>query len=201
VIEISPNTERSETSRRRLASRPGLYLLGGVIFAGALLCLRSMNRPDEPVYQGHPLGYWFHELPVTIVQPGRILTCQSMATKGRLYGTNRVQPSECLAAIEKTGADGVPFLMWKLRRPKLPWSNWICDLAMRAGMAQAPFADPEIERGQATTALLALPSLPERARRQLRELSKRKDDVGVSADYILRAQTEMELRDIVSSYR
>ena len=65
------------------------------------LCLRS----KEPTYDGQRLSYWFHELPVTMIRPGSVVTMEAMTLLGRNYGRQRVNPSVSVSAIQGIGSD------------------------------------------------------------------------------------------------
>jgi hypothetical protein len=132
----------------------------------------------------------------------RAITAQVKTIRGRTYGSSRVQPTACLSAVRRIGTNGVPFLMRKLSRPHFAWSDRFYTLADRLGITRALFADPEMERGQATTALLALPSLPDEALKQLRQWSdKANSAIGPSAAYILKAQTDQQLKKVIAKYQ
>ena len=171
-----------------MRTRSKTLIAGAVCLIVAALAVRLSRTAQVPAYNGRPLGDWFHELPVTSIRPGLVMTSQSVTLLGRTYGNSQVQPRESLSAIQRIGTNGIPFLMQKLSWAGFPCSKQLYAIALRAGMKRALFADPELERGQAATALLALPSLPESAVERLRKLSSNTNsNIGATAAYILNA--------------
>jgi hypothetical protein len=153
------------------------------------------RKPREPVTGGKPLGYWFHELPVTRIGPtNTVITFQTLTLTGvfgGIYGSQRVRPNVSTAAIRDIGIDGVPFLMAKLNRSNLPFWLQIQQLGFWCRIKRPLFVNREAERVQALTGLLALPSLPESTIENLRKLRRNPNPtIAAAAAMILRGQNE-----------
>ena len=100
----------------QITCRHRKWLLVGAFLIALGLGTGLRFRSNEPDYNGHPLSYWFGELPVTIVGAGQFLTAESICVNGRSYGSLREKPSVSLSAIQHIGTNGLPFIIRKLSR-------------------------------------------------------------------------------------
>jgi hypothetical protein len=191
-------------------------VLGVACLAAGFLGVRLSRPAKEPVYDGRPLSFWLHQLPITMIQPGGgtpapstglvgpfVMTAQSMKALGHIYGGTRVEPSASLSAIQRLGTNAVPLVIRKLSSRRLDWFGHLCALASHVGIKRTfLFTDSEIERGQATTALLVLSPLPDYAIDELRRMSTDTNSTsGASAAYILKAQTEWRMKLVLTRYQ
>ena len=168
-----------------------------VVAVAVGLCLTI----KQPAYDGHPMSYWFNELPATIIRGGSVLSSELIDAGGRKYGAQREKANDSVAAIQGIGAKGLPFIIWKLGRREPLLAKWLQACFSKVGVKRSLFPNPEIERAQAVTALLALDSLPPEATRQLRELSSNAaSSIAQSAAYVLAANTNASLRNIIGRY-
>jgi hypothetical protein len=125
-----------------MRTRSKTLIAGAVCLIVAALGVRLSRTAKVPAYNGRLLGDWFHELPVTSIRPGLVMTAQSVTLLGRTYGNSQVQPKESLSA------------------------------------------------------------LPESAVERLRKLSSNTNSsIGATAAYILNAQTEQHLKDLIGRYQ
>ena len=61
------------------------------------LCVRS----KQPAYGGRALGYWFNELPLTIVRPGSVASAEQVDLGGRKY-RSPARNAQCFAGSNQT---------------------------------------------------------------------------------------------------
>lgn len=154
---------------------------------------------NEPTYGGRPLSYWFNELPPTLVRGSSAGVAQQVSMGGRKYGAQHEKPQTSLAAITGIGMKGLPFLLRKLGRREAPVTRWIEGWAVRFGVKRTLFPNPELQRAQAVTAVLALSPLPPSAVEQIRRLDTQ--GTNSSVNYILAAGTNEDFRRVLEAYR
>lgn len=170
--------------------------LAGLLL-GAAIVISLFIHLEQPGCGNHPISYWFNELPPTSVWAGSVTSVGMVEVRGRKYGIQREKPKATLAAIQTIGAKGLPFILRKLNRQQTPVMRWAEWCAARCGIKRSIFPDPEYERMQAVTALLALGSLPPEATRQLRSLSSNgTNSIARAADFVLGANTNSQLKVI-----
>jgi hypothetical protein len=178
------------------------WLMGGVCVTALCLVIILSFSSSEPRYNGHRLYYWFNELPLTIVAGGGCFACQQLTVNGRTYGSQKESPSITLRAIQQIGTNGLPFIFSKLQRRDNAVTVWFQNCLRRCGFKRSLFPNPQLERGQAVTALLVLLPLPPSAFSQLSTLSKNNTNaVGLSAGYVLNATTDSNLVDMIARFR
>jgi hypothetical protein len=177
-------------------------LLTGACLAIAVLVSVLCFGSKPPLYSGHPLGYWFNELPMTFVSAGTVGSAEQMDEGGRKYGSQREKHGVSLAAIRNIGTQGLPYLIRKLERRETPIEHWAQTCAFKCGAKRLLFPNREVQRAQAVTALLALSPLPPDAISKLRFLSKNStNSVGLSAAYLLRASTNTSFNIVTTRYQ
>ena len=129
------------------------------------------------------------------------MTAERMDEGDRHYGSQHGKPGEAVAAIKEIGADGLPLILHKLGRKNQPVVRWIQSCAFKCGVKYPFFANPDMQRAQAVTALLALPSLPDGALDQLQKLSSNPtNSIGVSARFGLMANTNSDLKEPIAHF-
>ena len=148
------------------------------------LFLRS-GGSKELRYQGQPIGYWFAQLPVTVVSSRTVARIDSGTILGQVYGSTNVT-SGSFAAFDRFGTNAVPFLLEKLQgsdsviEQKATWIVW------RYTSKPLPVRNAIAERGQSVTALIHLKELSTNAVQALDRLSTNAEpDVARAAKYIL----------------
>jgi hypothetical protein len=177
-------------------------LLTGACLAIAVLASALCSDSKPLLYSGHPLGYWFNELPMTFVSAGTVNSVEQMDAFGSKYGSQRERPGVSVAAIRNIGTQGLPFLIRKLERRETPIERWAQTCAFKCGVKRLLFPNREVQRAQAVTALLALSPLPPDAISKLRVLSKNNtNSVGLSAAYLLRASTNTSFNIVTTRYQ
>jgi hypothetical protein len=173
-------------------------------------------KPKEPSFAGQPLGFWFHELPLTGPGPASVpdmpigssnslitmRTITAFGVFGGTYGAQRVKPAESIAAVRGLGTKALPFLVSKLSRPSLPLRPQVEALGFQCRIKQALFVNRELERAQAVTGLLALPALPKITIEELRKLSRHPNaDIASSARLVIEAQTEIGVKEVINEWQ
>jgi hypothetical protein len=176
---------------KRVALLAGLCLV--VCALAMIFIFRSV--PKEPVYDGHPISFWFNKLPLTMVRSGGfVMSVDTLVDGGgRLYGVKSGLPNAAFKAIQEIGTNGLPFLIGKLSRRETPkFAQSIQLWAFQHGLKHSVLPNPEIERAQAVTALLALKPLPPEAVAQIHQLSNnRTNPAALSAAYVLGPPAKM----------
>lgn len=173
--------------RIRLALSGSAVLVIGI---GALLAY--WPKDAGPLYQGKPLTYWSHQLPVTIILAGSggtngVLRFNEINSAGRKYGASVESTNAAVEAIRHFGTNGLPYFLSKLRGD----SSQLELLAEKVGSEHRipwllPRDSANMERAQAVTALVALSPLPERWVEQVRKVSRNSNRrVAASAGYVL----------------
>ncbi|MDB6064411.1 MAG: hypothetical protein JWR26_619 [Pedosphaera sp.] len=196
--------KKSQTTRR--------WMLAVACIALTCLVFALCIPPRQPSYNGHPLSYWLNELPISYaIEPstsrgmGMWLTkFERMDMGGRHYGSQNEKPNDSISAIRQIGTKGLPFIISRIKRHQSPIKGWIQRCALKLGIKRALFAEPdiEVERGQALTALLALPTLPPDVVAELSKLSKSNtNSIGLSASYVIMANTNGELKSMATRYK
>jgi hypothetical protein len=181
----------------RMTCRKRLGLLAGLCLGAVALVVSLFIHFEQPACGNHPISYWFKELPPTSVWAGSVTCAGMVEARGRKYGIQSERPDASLAAIRAIGAKGLPFLLRKLNQQQTPVMRWTEWCASKCGIKRSIFPDPEFERMQAVTALLALGSLPPEATRELRSLSSRgTNSIARSAGFVLGANTNAQLKVI-----
>ena len=176
--------------------RKHVGLLAGLCL-GAAVVISLFIHLEQPGCGNHPISYWFNELPPTSVSAGSVTSVGTVEVRGRKYGIQRERPKATLAAIRTIGAKGLPFILRKLNRQQTPVMSWAEWCAAKCGMKRSIFPDPDYERMQAVTALLALGPLPPEATRQLRSLSSSgTNSIAQAAGFVLGANTNAEIKMI-----
>jgi hypothetical protein len=171
-------------------------LLAGLSL-GAAVVISLFIYLEQPACGNHPISYWFNELPPTSVWAGSVTSAGMVEVRGRKYGIQRERPKASLAAIRTIGAKGLPFILGKLNRQETPAMRWAEWCAAKCGIKRSIFPNPEYERMQAVTALLALGSLPPEATRELRSLSSRgTNSIAQAAGFVLGANTNAQFKVI-----
>jgi hypothetical protein len=177
-------------------------LLTGACLAIAVLAAVLCFGSKQPMYSGHPLGYWFNELPMTFVGAGTVGSAEQMDEGGRKYGSQRERPGVSVTAIRDIGTRGLPYFIRKLERLETPIEHWAQTCASKCGVKRLLFPNREVQRAQAVTALLALGPLPPDAISKLHVLSKNNTNrVGLSAAYLLRASTNTSFKIVTTRYQ
>jgi hypothetical protein len=180
-----------------MTSRKRLGLLAGLCLGAVALVTILFVRFEQPACGNHPISYWFKELPPTSVWGDSVTWVGMVEARGRKYGIRSERPEASLAAIRTIGAKGLPFILRKLQQQQMPVTRWAEWCASKCGIKRSIFPDPEFERMQAVTALLALGSLPPEATRELRNLSSRgTNGIARSASFLLGANTNAQLKVI-----
>ena len=143
----------------------------------------------QPTYRGQPISYWFSELPLTLVRGQVVMSAERIETGDRKYGAQREKPEIAVAAIQEIGVKGLPFIMRKFSRRQTPIREWLQARASWCGVKRSLFPNPELERAQAVTALVALKSLPPQVMSQLHDLSGNgTNSIALSAAHVLTAR-------------
>ena len=179
-----------------MACHKHVGLLTGLCF-GAAVVISLFMHSEQPGCANHPISYWFNELPPTSILAGSVTSVGTVEVRGRKYGIQRERPKATLAAIRTIGAKGLPFILRKLNQQQTPVIRWAEWCAARCGIKRSIFPDPEYERMQAVTALLALGPLPPEAARELRSLSSRgTNSIARAAGFVLGANTNAQFKVI-----
>jgi hypothetical protein len=182
------------------------------------LCVAALVgcKPKEPSFGGQPLGFWFHELPLTGPGPASVpgmpigtsnsvptmATFTAVGVFGGTYGVQRVKPGDSIAAVRGLGTKALPFLVWKLSRPSLPLRRQIEALGFRCRIKEALFVNRELERAQAVTGLLALPALPQSTVEQIRKLSRHPNvDIARSARIVIQSHTRVGMKEAIQEWQ
>ncbi len=169
-------------------------LLAGLGLGAVAVGISLFIHFDQPACGDHPISYWFKELPPTCVWANSVTWAGTVEARGRKYGIQSERPDASLAAIRTIGAKGLPFILRKLSRQQTPVMRWTEWCAAKCGVKRSIFPDPEFERMQAVTALLALGPLPPEATRELRTLSSSgTNSIARSAAFVLGADTNAQL--------
>jgi hypothetical protein len=178
-----------------------LGLLAGIIVLTFGVALTLSRSSGEPTHKGRPLSYWFHELPPTIINGTVPATAEMMSVGGRDYGAKHEKPSASIAAVRDMSPRALPFLIRKLQRRQTKAMTRIEKCASMCGAKQSFFLNPDMERAQAVTALLAIEPLPPESILQLRKLTNSRTNIAAPlADYILAATTNKSLRVTITRY-
>ena len=160
-----------------------------------VVAIRWHLKEPVPAFGGKPLGYWFHELPPTmVVKSNTVATAERITCLGLFggtYGSQQVQPSTSIAAIQEMGTSAIPFMLDRLSRHNFPFSRQLDRGAFACGLKSTWFVNRAVERAQAVTGLLALPSLPQSAIDHLNGLRRSSDPaIAASAGFIADAQRD-----------
>lgn len=139
----------------RLVSLGVLFLL---IAAGVTLLLS--NR--EPLYDGKPFSYWLDRVPCTLVgtnggviRTAVLFSANSRADAGEV--DDQARTDKALKAISLVGGRCLPMLLRRLQTKDSPFKEAVVDWAVRWHLMRASwFSRPEVVRGQALTAIVAL---------------------------------------------
>ncbi len=175
-----------------------IWLITCVCLGVAVLVLALGSGSKQPTYKRQPLAYWFNRLPLTMSGANTLSCVQFLEVSGRKYGSREIEPRVSIAAIQSIGTNGLPFLIHKITRCDLPMIKWIEACASKCGIKRSLFPDPELERGQAVTALLALSPLPESAILRLRKPpTNPTSSIGLSVGLVLAANTNIHLKAII----
>ena len=190
--------DADETRARFVVMKPKhvALLLAGLAIAGTAAYFWPSA---EPLYDGRPLSYWFHELPITMVRvpPGGVrgtISAESVVIRGRRYGALKEKSHLTITAIQKMGTNAIPFLFGKLEHRQSPMTKPIEWCASKCRIKKSVFANVEIERAQSITALLALEPLPGNVIDRLQELRIGTNTISYSAAYIFDAATNETMR-------
>ena len=172
----------------------------GLACLTALVAIVSLwSKAKEPRYGGHRLSYWLHQLPATFCYRGSMTgnACLGVDRWGRTFRVEREKAYVSVAAIRAIGTNGLPFLIRKLGSRRLPLILRLEDWAFGRGIGLPFLADPDMERAQAVTGLLALGPMPAGALDQLQKLrSDSRGRILDSVGWVLAAQTNNNLRPV-----
>jgi hypothetical protein len=171
---------------------PMRLALGGaaVLVIGVGFLFVYPPRGEGPLHQGKPLAYWLHQLPVTVVLPGRtngVLRFNGINSAGRKYGASLESTNASVESIRQVGTNGLPYLLTKLRGDDSQLKLLAEKLASEHRLPWLlPRDSANIERAEAVTALVALSPLPEPWVAEVRKVSQNPNRrVAASAGYVL----------------
>jgi hypothetical protein len=168
-----------------------------VASVGATVFIRQSC--NEVGYRGCSLGYWFHELPLTFVFPGRAncITKDNFTQPGLLggpYGSQWIEPRDSISAVREIGTNGLPFLIRKLSRHNSSITAHVAAFALKWGIRRPLLTNASMERAQAVTALVALSPLPDTAVEELRNMIRNKGiNASLEVTFVVEAQTNTAL--------
>lgn len=131
----------------------GLVFVLGV---GAVTLMRS-NR--EPLYEGKAFSYWLDRVPATLVATNgnaRTVIVFGLRADARLEDY-RASTDKALKAVGLVGGRCLPMLLRRLQTKDSPFKEALVDRAVRWHLMRASWISrPEVVRGQALTAIIAL---------------------------------------------